>query len=71
MTINSLKFQPKYFVQLRKYIIKVQIHLSLFCQLCFCSEFAKVFTHQSFPLYGSQSTLFRWSNEKVGYKNVW
>ena len=34
-------------------IIKVQIRQSLFCQLHFCSEFAEVCTHQSFPLYGS------------------
>ena len=53
MTINSPKFlQPKYFVQ---YIIKVQICQSLFRQLCFCSEFAKVCTHQSFPLYGTET----------------
>ena len=32
-------------------IINVQIRQSLFRQLYFCSEFAKVCTHQSFPLY--------------------
>ena len=37
-------------------IIKVQICQSLFCQLCFCIEFAKVCTHQSFPLYGMHVT---------------
>ena len=39
-----------------KYIIKVQIRQSLFRQLCFCSEFAKVCTHQSFPPYGTLCT---------------
>ena len=28
MTINSPKFQPKYFVQLHKYIIKVQVYFA-------------------------------------------
>ena len=37
-------------------IINVQIRQSLFHQLCFCNEFAKVCTHQSFPLYGMLST---------------
>ena len=32
-------------------IINVQIRQSLFHQMCFCSEFAKVCTHQSFLLY--------------------
>ena len=33
-------------------IINAQICQSLFHQLCFCSEFTKVCTRQSFPLYG-------------------
>ena len=33
-------------------IKNVQIFQSLFCQMCFCNEFTKVCTHQSFPLYG-------------------
>ena len=36
----------------------VQIRPSLFCQLCFCSEFAKVSTHQSFPPYGIMNILY-------------
>ena len=30
--------------------INIQICQSLFCQMCFCSEFAKICNRQSFPL---------------------
>ena len=40
---------------LNNIIINIQIRQSLFRQLYFYSKFAKVCTHQSFPLYG---TLF-------------
>ena len=35
--------------------INIQIRPSLFHQMCFCSEFTKVCTHQSFLLYGIDS----------------
>ena len=59
MTINSPndhKFvkvsSAKTLCSILNNIIKVQIRQSLFRQLCFCSEFTKVCTYQSFPLYG-------------------
>ena len=54
---NDHKFakvsSAKILCSILNYIINVQICQSLFCHLYFCSEFAKVCTHQSFPLYGS------------------
>ena len=53
---NDHKFakvsSAKLFCSILNNMINVQICQSLFHQLCFCSEFAKVCTHQSFPLYG-------------------
>ena len=54
--VNDHKFakvsSAKILCSILNNIIKVQIRQSLFHQLCFCSEFTKVCTHQSFPLYG-------------------
>ena len=54
--VNDHKFakvsSAKILCSILNNIIKVQIRQSLFRQLCFCSEFSKVCTHQSFPLYG-------------------
>ena len=69
--VNDHKFTKvslakKYFVQLLNNIINIQIRQNLFHQLCFCSEFVKVYTHQSFPLYDTTlqtlSTTFIVSN---------
>ena len=55
--VNDHKFakvtSAKILCSILNNIINVQIRQSLFRQLCFCSKFAKVCTHQSFPPYGS------------------
>ena len=48
MTINS----PKFLQQNTLFYYKHSNSPEDFCQMCFCSEFSKVCTHQGFPLYG-------------------
>ena len=51
--VNDHKFAKVFSAKILCSITKkVQIRQSLFRQPCFCSEFAKVCTHQSFSLYG-------------------